>query len=179
MTMSLDGFVADRNGSVERLYPDLEALRETQFLKDIIDITGAVIMGRNAYDMAQGDLTGYEFQVPVFVLTHHPPARPAKGQNDRLTVSFVTDGIESAVRRARAAAGDRNVTVVGGPDTIAQLMRAGLLDELEVGIRPVPLGAGLRLFPEGATGLTDVARTEVIELPGVTYLRFRMVDRNV
>lgn len=78
MTMSLDGFVQDRNGSVERLYPDLEALRNDASLQDAIRTTGAVVMGRRAYDMASGDFTGYEFQTPIFVVTHHPPERVAK-----------------------------------------------------------------------------------------------------
>jgi hypothetical protein len=80
MTMSLDGFVTDRDGSVERLYPDLDALRKTQMLQEQIRTTGAVVMGRHAYDMAEGDLTGYEFQVPIFVLTHHPPEQGPRGQ---------------------------------------------------------------------------------------------------
>ncbi len=84
-TMSLDGFINDRAGSVAALYPNLEALRETRFLQESIRDTGAVIMGRHAYDMAAGDLTGYEYQVPIFVLTHHPPATPPKGQNAHLT----------------------------------------------------------------------------------------------
>jgi len=104
-TISLDGFINDRNGSVERLYPDLEALRKTEFLKEVIAYTGAVVMGRRAFDMANGDLTGYEFQVPIFVVTHHPPGAVVKGQNANLSVTFVTEGIEAAVRRAKKAAG--------------------------------------------------------------------------
>ncbi len=61
-TMSLDGFIADRHGDVSRLYPDLDALRKTEMLQEEIRTTGAVVMGRHAYDMAQGDLTGYEFR---------------------------------------------------------------------------------------------------------------------
>ena len=75
MTMSLDGFVNDRNGDLGRLYPDLEALRRTEILQEAIRTTGAVVMGRHAYDMAKGDFTGYEFQVPIFVLTHHVPVK--------------------------------------------------------------------------------------------------------
>src|SRR6266516_7788638 len=93
-TMSLDGFMNDRKGDVSRRYPDLEALRGTEMLQEEIRTTGAGVMGRRAYDMAEGDLTDYEFQVPIFVLTHHIPAKVAKGQNDQLTVTFVTSGIE-------------------------------------------------------------------------------------
>ena len=108
-TMSLDGFMSDRNGEVSRLYPDLEALRRTEMLQEEIRTTGAVVMGRRAYDMAEGDLTDYEYQVPIFVLTHHVPEKVAKGANERLTFTFVTDGVESAIAKAKAAAGGKHV----------------------------------------------------------------------
>src|SRR2546421_6497622 len=101
-TMSLDGFMNDRHGDVSRLYQDFEALRRTEMLREEIRTTGAVVMGRRAYDMAEGDLTDYEYQVPIFVLTHHIPEKMAKGQNDRLTVTFATDGIEHALEQAQA-----------------------------------------------------------------------------
>lgn len=78
MTMSLDGFMNDRHGSLERLYPNLEELRETEMLQESMKSTGAVLMGRHAFDMANGDFTGYEYQVPIFVLTDHPPRRSQK-----------------------------------------------------------------------------------------------------
>src|SRR3712207_4949960 len=108
MTISLDGFVNDRNGSVERLYPDLAALRETEILQEAMRTTGAVVMGRRSYDMGQGDFTGYEFQVPIFVLTHHVPEKPAKGENEYLKFHFVTDGVVSAIEKAKVAAGERD-----------------------------------------------------------------------
>jgi len=177
MTMSLDGFVNDRDGSVDRLYPDLEALRKTEMLQELMRTTGAVVMGRHAYDMAEGDFTGYEFQVPIFVLTHHVPQRIAKGENERLSFTFVTDGIESAIRQAKVAAGDRNVTVIGGPDTVAQCIRAGLVDEIEVGIRPVLLGSGLPLFEHVVAEPVELEMTRLIELPDAIYLRFRVVEQ--
>ncbi len=146
MTMSLDGFINDRNGGVDHLYPDLEALRKTEALQELIRTTGAVVMGRRAYDMAAGDFTDYEFQVPIFVLTHQAPERVAKGENERLTFTFVTDGIESAIRQAKVAAGDKDVSVIGGARTVQQCLQAGLGDELQIDIRPVLLGEGLRLF---------------------------------
>src|SRR5207249_3435023 len=79
-TMSLDGFINDRNGSVQSLYPDLEELRKTEMLQESIRTTGAVVMGRHAYDMGEGDFTDYEYQVPIFVLTHHVPEKVAKGE---------------------------------------------------------------------------------------------------
>ena len=146
MTTSLDGFVNDRNGSVARLYPDLAALRKTEMLQDAIANTGAVVMGRRAYEMANGDFTGYEFQVPIFVLTHHPPEAVAKGENAKLSFTFVGDLI-SAIQKARKAAGDKKcVTVVGGASTAQQCISSGLADEIQIGIVPVLFGSGLRLL---------------------------------
>ena len=175
MAMSLDGFVNDRNGDVGRLYPDLEALRKTEMLREVIKTTGAVVMGRRAYDMAEGDFTGYEFQVPIFVLSHDVPEKVAKGENERLSFTFVTDGIESAIEKAKAAAGDKYVTVIGGANTAQQCIQAGLLDEIQIGIVPVLLGEGLRLFEHIGAEQIELESTRVIESPGVTHLRFRVV----
>lgn len=175
MTLSLDGFVQDRSGSVERLYPDLDAVRQGEGLQEQIRATGAVVMGRGAYDMAHGDFTGYEFQTPIFVLTHRPPEQPAKGENERLTFTFVSDGIESAVERAKTAAGDRYVVIVGGARTAQQCLNAGLVDELEVAIRPVLLGAGLRFFEHLDTERIELERIGSTESPTATDLRYRVI----
>src|SRR5215470_10596581 len=92
MTMSLDGYVNDRDGNVAALYPDLGELASTDMLQESIRNTGAVVMGRHAYDMANGDFTGYEYQVPIFVITHEAPKKTAKGENDQLKFHFVTEG---------------------------------------------------------------------------------------
>ena len=91
MTISLDGFVADQNGHAGRLYPDLAALRYTTYMKDAIEQTGAVLMGRRTFEMGDPDsyVGNYEFQVPIFVLTHHPPSVAPK-QDEHLTFTFVT-----------------------------------------------------------------------------------------
>jgi dihydrofolate reductase len=175
MAMSLDGFVNDPNGDVSRLYPDLDALRKTSILQESIKNTGAVVMGRGAYDMAQGDFTGYEFQVPIFVLTHAVPQKVAKGENERLKFTFVTEGIESALRQAKVAAGDKNVEVIGGASTVQQCLRAGLVDELQIGLAPVLLGGGTRLFENTGAHSFELEGTEVIEPHGITYHRFRLV----
>lgn len=174
-TMSLDGFINDRNGDVSRLYPDLDALRKTEVLQESIRTTGAVVMGRHAYDMAQGDFSGYEYQVPIFVLTHHVPKKATKGENGRLTLTFVTDGIESAIKQAKAAAGDRNVTVIGSANTAQQCMQAGLVDEIHIDLMPVLLGAGLRFFEHLDTVQIELERTRVIESFNFTQLEFRVV----
>jgi dihydrofolate reductase len=171
MTMSLDGFVADRHGSVAALYPDFEEMRQSATLREVVEATGAVVMGRRTYDMASGDWTDYEFQVPIFVLTHRPPATPDEGR----AFTFVTDGVESAIRQARAAAGDKDVTVVGGAGTGQQLLRAGLVDELEVSIMPVLLGGGLRLFEHLGPEPIQLEKIEVAGSLIRTDVRFRVV----
>jgi len=174
-TMSLDWFMNDRNGDLSRLYPDLEALRRTEMLQEEIRTTGAVVMGRRAYDMGEGDLTDYEYQVPIFVLTHAVPAKGAKGENDKLTLTFVTSGIEKAIDLAKVAAGDKHVMVVGGANTAQQCLRAGLVDEIHIGIVPVFLGEGLRFFEPGGDEQMKLERTRVFESPTRTDLWFRVV----
>ncbi|MEO8609447.1 MAG: dihydrofolate reductase family protein [Chloroflexota bacterium] len=175
MTMSLDGFVQDQNGSVGRLYPDLADLRTSELLQDAMKATGAVAMGRQTYDMAQGDFTGYEYQVPIFVLTHEAPKTVAKGENDKLKFSFVTDGIESVIQKAKAAAGSKDVTVVGGANFVQELLKAGLVDQLEVGIIPVFFGSGLRFFENLADEQVKLEKVKVIETGARTDLIFRVV----
>jgi len=169
--MSLDGFINDATGSVGRLYPDMEAMRRSELLKEAIRNTGAVLMGRHAYDMANGDLTGYEFQVPIFVLTHQAPAQVAKGG---LYITFVNDEIGNAIAQAKAAAGWRDVMVVGGAQTNQQIINARLFDELHLDIVPVILGAGLRFFEHLSGQQIELERIKVVESPDSTHLRFRL-----
>ena len=177
ITISLDGFVNDRNGSVDALYPDLTDWRETEPGRESIQNTGAVIMGRNSYAMSEDPdwfAGNYEYQVPIFVLTHEPPSKHPK-ETDQLTFTFVTDGVESAVRQAKAAAGDRDVNIIGAPTTARQCLDAQLADELHVDIMPVLLGGGLRFFGE-STDSIRLERIHVTELPGGrTHLKFRIL----
>jgi dihydrofolate reductase len=175
MTTSLDGFVADRSSSAVRLYPDLAALRDTAYMTAAIKETGAVLMGRRTFQMGDPDqyVANYEFQGPIFVLTHHPPAVPPK-QDERLTFTFVTDGVESAVAQATAAAGDRAVRVVGGVDIAKQLLEAGLVDELQVDIMPVLLGDGLRFLDSASLDSVQLEKLDVQEVGPRTSLRFHV-----
>ena len=176
--MSLDGYINDRNGSVEALYPDLAALRDTETLQESMQNTGAVVMGRNSFAMADDPDTianNYEYQVPIFVLTHRPPKKKPK-ENAHLTFTFVADGIQSAVAQAKAAAGDKDVTIIGAASTARQCIQAGLADELHIDIMPVLLGGGLRLFEDIGLEPIRLERVEVVTLPGGrTHLRFRVI----
>jgi dihydrofolate reductase len=175
-TMSLDGFINDRKGDISCLYPDLEALRKTELLAEAIETTGAVVMGRHAYAMGDPDAyaDAYEYQVPIFVLTHTVPEKRPK-ENDRLTFTFVTSGIERAIEQAKAAAGDKHVMVIGGANTAQQCIRARLCDEIQIGIIPVLLGDGLRFFEYPGGEPIELERIRVIESPARTDLWFRVI----
>lgn len=177
-TMSLDGFINDRNGDLSTLYPDLAHLRDTEVLQESMKSTGAAVMGRRTYDLAESDLTGYEYQVPIFVLTHHPPEHAPKGENENLTVTFVNDSIESAVKQAKAAAGDKDVVVIGGASTAQQIINAGLADELHIGVVPILLGEGLRFFEHLDEPQIELEKIKLLESPGRTDIMFRVVPRN-
>ena len=173
-TMSLDGFMSDRDGSLSSLYPDLEEMRQTQLLQDSMASTGAVVMGRHAFDMAQGDFTDYEYQVPIFVLTHNPPHEITKGQNDKLKIIFVTDGIESAIAQAKAAAGEKDVTIVGGASTSQQVLNARLFDEIQIGIVPILLGGGLKFFDNETIDPIELEKVSVLESRSRIDLCYRL-----
>lgn len=175
MTTSLDGFVADESGGVDRLYPDLAALQGTAYMNALIDETGAVLMGKTAFEMADDSdwyVGNYEFQVPIFVLTHHAP-RVAPKQDEHLTFTFVADGVESAIAQAKAAAGKKAVQVIGGASVIRQLLQASLVDELHIDVMPVLLGAGLRLFDKSLERI-QLEKIDVQETGARTTLRFRV-----
>jgi dihydrofolate reductase len=145
---------------------------------------GAILMGRRMFsggegpwedDSNAGSWWGDEtpFGVPVFVLTHH--LREPLTKADGTTFTFVTDGVGSAVEHARAAAGDRNVSVAGGASVAQQALNAGLLDELEIHLVPVLLGGGTRLL-DGLDPKIKLERVRVVDSPAVTHLRYRVVS---
>ena len=142
---------------------------------------GATIMGRNMFGPIRGgwgDATwdGWwgpdpPFHHPVFVLTHH--ARPPVAMAGGTTFHFVTDGIERALDRAKAAADGRDVRLGGGAQVVNQYLAAGLLDELELHIAPVLLGSGARLF-DGVGPDVRLERVRVVEAPGMTHVKYRV-----
>src|SRR3954453_3183895 len=130
LTVSLDGYFQDADGASGMLYSDFEQLMDSPYMKTSQAEPGAVLMGRRTFDEAPDPdsyAVDYEYQVPLFVLTHRRPA-PEPARNEKLYVPFVPDGLEPAVAQATAAAGDRGVTVVGGGDLNRQLLAAGLAD---------------------------------------------------
>jgi dihydrofolate reductase len=170
----LTAFIAMQGGSGG------EVNASTPVVESWLEGIGATIMGRNmfgggpgpwrepAWDGWWGENPPYHH--PVFVLTHH--ARDPLEMEGGTTFHFVTDGIESALRQARDAAGGKDVTLAGGADAARQYLAAGLVDEMELSVVPVVLGAGERLL-DGLDGLR-LDQTRAVEAPGVTHLRYRV-----
>ncbi|MGH3241214.1 MAG: dihydrofolate reductase family protein [Spirillospora sp.] len=186
ITISVDGFAAGPNQRVDEPLGDRgellhrwmfeEAEANAEVIERVVD-AGAFVMGRNMFTAGRGDWdlewNGYwgeepPYHAPVFVLTHHSREPvPMKGGT---TFNFVTGGIEAALARAREAAGDRDVAICGGAQTVDQYLAAGLIDELRLHIAPMVLGAGARLF-EGAgdIGLEQVSVSGTDLVTHVTY----------
>jgi dihydrofolate reductase len=184
MSMSLDGFIrAADPTSAEPLGVGGEQLHNWAFGEDERDRSvlaeggqgvGAIIAGRRTYDDSiafwGADGPTGPTRLPVFVVTHEPPAEsPQNG-----VYRFVTDGIEAALKAAQEAAGDKNVTVMGGADVGRQFLTAGLVDELSIHLVPVVFGRGTRLFQEVAGGPTQLEPLAAIQTPNATHLRFRI-----
>ena len=167
ITISADGYSAGLNQTEERPFGDdggdgtgdklhawmFDTPEESRAEVDRFLSAKAFIMGRNMFGPVRGEWdrqwNGWwgddpPFHAPVFVLTHH--ARDPQPMEGGTTYHFVTDGIESALAQARAAAGDGDVVVGGGATTINQYLAAGLVDELRLHIVPLTLGAGTRVF---------------------------------
>ncbi|TWT13155.1 dihydrofolate reductase family protein [Planomicrobium sp. CPCC 101079] len=176
MVVSLDGFVNDRNGEVQKLYDSYKPTEE--ILADRENV-GAVVLGRNTFEMAGNtdDYAGhYEYQVPLFVMTHNPPARHPK-ENDKLTFTFVTDGIESAIRQAKAAAKEKDVVVLGA-NVSQQLIKAGLADELQIAFAPILLGQGLRLFEHLEDLEIRLEKLRTLETPQQVEIWYKVIQEN-
>ena len=157
---------------------------DSELLEQSVQASGATIMGRRMFSGGSGPWEddpnpdawwGDEppFGHPVFILTHHErdPVEKAGGT----TFNFVTDGIESALEQARAAAGDKDVGIGGGADVAQQYLRAGLVDEMMIHVVPVLLGGGVRLFDAGG-GLPRLELAGAIDSPEVTHLRYRVLN---
>jgi dihydrofolate reductase len=160
-----------------------EATPDSELLEETLRNTGATVMGRRMFSGGSGpweddpNADGWwgdepPFRHPVFVLTHHP--RDPETKQGGTTFTFVTDGVESALERARDAAGDKDVAIAGGADAIQQFLGAGLVDEFQIHVAPILLGRGTRLFEDAPADL-KVETVGVIETPRVTHLRYRVV----
>jgi dihydrofolate reductase len=158
---------------------------DDELLKESVAATGAVVMGRRMFSGGEGAWEhdpvadgwwGDEppFGVPVFIVTHH--SRETVQKQGGTSFTFVTEGVEAAVEQARAVAGDRNVAVSGGASIVQQCLAAGLLDELQLHVAPVLLGAGVRLFAEGGPGQPKLELIRVTGSSAVAHLRYRVLE---
>jgi dihydrofolate reductase len=154
---------------------------DSELVAQGVESTGSVVMGRKMFsggagpwedDPNAGGWWGDDppFHKPVFVVTHHAREPLELGET---TFTFVTDGVESAVEQARAAADGKDVLVAGGADVAQQTLSAGRLDELQLHVVPILLGGGTRLFESGPD--VRLERTLVLDSPAVTHLRYRVV----
>jgi dihydrofolate reductase len=164
--MSLDGFVAGPNHEMDwmtgfSVRPGLHA--------EYVETTGAVLAGRDGFDSAIGDSRPYggAWEGPIFVLTHHPAdARQAEG------VTVLSCPVDEAVRIALAAAGGKNVEVFS-PTIGRQLLGLGLIDEIDLHVAPILLGAGIRLYDNPGAAPIRLRRVGADDPASVVNLRFR------
>jgi dihydrofolate reductase len=156
---------------------------EDDFVEESLRNTAATVMGRRMFSGGAGaweddaNADGWwgddpPFGHPVFVLTHHP--REPVSKQGGTTFTFVTDGVESALEQARAAAGDKDVVIAGGGNTIQQFLNTGLVNELQIHIAPVLLGDGVRLFDQAPSDIALEIIT-VLQAPRATHLKYRVV----
>lgn len=204
ISMSLDGYVAGPNQRPEEPLGDggedlhawaleldvwnREHGRDTgvrnassEVLEELLANVGAFVMGRNMFgggpgDWGDGSWEGWwgddpPYHKPVFVLTNHPREPLEKSDT---TFHFVTDGIESAIEQAQQAAGDQRVKVIGGANTCNQALAAGLVDEIDVNVSPLFLGAGERLFADLGGEPPELELVRAVDAPRVTHLKYRV-----
>jgi dihydrofolate reductase len=188
MSMSLDGYVADADDGVAEVFDwyfssgDVEipmpstrsdmtfhvSAPSADHLRGLMAEIGAMLTGRRTFERADGWDGQHPWEIPAFVATHQVPEGSPRPDS---TVEFVTDGIESAVARAKSAAGPRSVGVHGA-QTIQECLDAGLLDELHIDLAAVLLGAGVRLFDHLANTPAVLGNPTVVSGVGVTHLRY-------
>jgi dihydrofolate reductase len=196
LSMSLDGFVAGPNDSPERPLGDggeqlfqwyssgdtafplpgtdmvfKISRASAELLREEWEALGAMVAGRRMFDIANAWGGHPPGGGPCFVVTHTAPQEWLK---EGSPFTFVTDGVESAVRQAKKAAGDKNVAA-SSASIAQQCIKAGLLDEIHINLAPVLLGTGVRLFDHLGAAPINLERTRVIEATDVTHLRFRVV----
>ena len=195
MTMSLDGFVAGPNDGPEKglgdggegLFnwyfsgdtevfmsegvPPLKVSKQSaEILKEAISNAGAGVWGRRTFDIAHA-WGGNPPGSPAFIVTHHVPQEWVKEGSPFI---FITDGVESAIRQAKKAAGDKDV-VICTPSILQQALRAGLVDEIHVDVAPMLIGGGVSLFDQLGRGPINLECMRAIQEPNVIHLGFRVV----
>lgn len=182
MSMSLDGRIATPDDDISRLagwffagdtqvapgMPFRTSAASADLLRKAIGGVGAIVGGRRYFDLAGGWGGQHPTGVPVFILTHRPPADwPADS-----TISFVTDGLASALAQARAVARGKDIAIAT-PSVVRQCLEVGVLDELQINLAPIVLGDG-PLFFQDIAHQVELDGPRVVEGTGVVHLRYRV-----
>lgn len=191
ISMSLDGYVTGpgvdlahglgEGGEVLHTWAFEGNEADRAILDAAFTQTGAVIQGRNLFDIIDGpdgwdDEVGYGAQAPgerpppVFVITHEAPATTRLGERFR----FVTDGLDSAVRQAQEVADGKEIVVMGGGEVCHAFLAAGLVDIVRLHVAPVVLGSGTRLFPADSSARIDLELTDAVSTPAAQHLTYRV-----
>ena len=180
-SVSLDGFVAGPDVGIdqpmgrggERLHDWLfksPSEIDAEKAREISQRVGAAIVGRRTFDVGIGPWEDTPYPVPSFVLTHEKRQPLAMKSG---TFTFVTDGIESALSRARVAAGDKDIVVMGA-DAARQYVAAGLADEIIIQLAPVLMGKGTRLLDQFEGRQIELTQVSAVQSPSVTHLTYRL-----
>jgi dihydrofolate reductase len=187
-TMSLDGFIAGPNDEVDKIFRWFSSgdtdfpvpwtgmvfklsRASAELLREEWSTIGAVVTGRRDFDVSKAWGGTPVLGVPTFIVTHRIPQEWVK---EGSPFTFVTDGVESAVEKAKQVAGEKNVGI-GGTQIVQQCLQAGLIDEIQIDLVPILLGAGIRLFDNLGPEPIELESIGVIEGSGVTHLKFRVV----
>jgi dihydrofolate reductase len=172
MSVSLDGFVADPSDGVERVFAWYAKPQpaDTSAPEAGSPGLGVIVYGRRTFDVARGWGGNHPMGVPVIVVTHRiPDGWPREGS----TVSFVTDGVQSAIEQASEIAGDK-VIAIGSPSITQQCLDLGLLTRINIKLVPLLLGDGIRLFEKLGTAPLELDGPKVTEGNGVTHLTYQV-----
>jgi dihydrofolate reductase len=186
-SMSLDGFVADKDDGVDRVFKwysignvttDVEAgntfkmsTEGAEYIQEAGQAAGVLVSARRTFDIAKAWGGRHPMGVPVVVVTHSPPKEWINKKGSPFT--FVTDGVPSAIAKAREIAGNKDV-VVGAPSVAQECLRLGLLDQIQIDLVPLILGKGVRLF-ERIEAPLELLVTKASGNPHVTHLTYRVI----
>ncbi|MCC6805066.1 MAG: dihydrofolate reductase family protein [Anaerolineae bacterium] len=186
-TMSLDGFIADPDDDVWRLFkwymsgdtplrvaatdrPFRVSAASAELLQSLWGSIGATVTGRRDFDVSQAWGGTSPVGEPIFIVTHNIPEQWVKPE---YPFTFVTDGVESALRQAQQVAGGKRVAI-SGSKVVQQVLNAGLVDEIQIDLAHMLLGSGIRLF-ENLERVTELESTGIVAGIGVTHLQYRVI----
>lgn len=196
--ISLDGFLAGDNRGPDNPMGNAQAIHKWMFkqkafwkninleggeeygadsvlIGDVFARTGAYIMGKRMFEEGEVHWAEDLYKADVYVLTHEK--REPWVQKGTTTFYFINDGIESALEKAKQSAGEKDIRIQGGADTIQQFLNAGLVDEFFIHIAPIFIGSGIRLFDGMDKDKYDIQIAEVIPSDLTTHLRYKLVRK--